>query len=122
VRGRGRDRVNIRPRSLKWRAIGILVGTLLLSHLIAILVYSADCSETLATADTLDLTERIAGYVELAADRSGDRRRSVLTAANSRFLSVRFGGPFGQGGCAPFPLAAEVNTTLREGVPDGVEW
>src|SRR5690606_36807744 len=58
----------------------------------------------------------------LAANRSGDRGRSVLTAANSRFLSVRFGGPFGQGGCAPFPLAAEVNATLREGVPDGVEW
>ncbi|WP_373490797.1 ATP-binding protein [Parasphingorhabdus sp.] len=114
--------MRIRPTSLKWQTIVILVGTLLLSHIIALLVYAADRSETLATADTLDLTERIAGYVELAAGRTGDRRRSVLETANSRFLKVETGKRFGHVECESTPIQAEIDATLRASTPDGLVW
>lgn len=114
--------MRIKPASLKWQTVVILVGTLLLSHLIALLVYSADRQETLVTADTLDLTERIAGYVELAESRSGESRRSVLEAADSRFLLVGFGGTLEQMECAPFALQGNINETLRALLPPGIGW
>lgn len=114
--------MSIRLRSLKWQAIVILVGTLLLSHVIALLVYSADRHQTLVAADTLDLTERVAGYVELAAERSGERRRSVLEAASSRFLMVEFGGTLERAGCAPFPLQQAIDETLAAALEGGTRW
>jgi len=110
------------PLSLKWQTILLLIGTLLLSHILALIVYSADRSETLATADTFDLAERIAGYVELAAERSGESRQSVLNTANSRFLVVEPGRSLDEIGCGTFPLESEIDATLKETVPEGISW
>lgn len=114
--------MSLRSLTLKWQTILILTGTLLLSHLIALFVYSADRSQTLVAADTLDLAERIAGYVELAADRSGEARLAVLEAANSRYLRVETQDAAPRQDCPDFSLSGEVDSMLRALMPEGVTW
>jgi signal transduction histidine kinase len=114
----------VSPRSLKWQAALVVAGALLLSHLVGVTVYHFDRKETLATSETLDLAERVLGYVMIAEPLGAGERRRILGAAKSRFLEVSFAGrdTFPSTICPGSPVLESVRALIAETLPPEFGW
>ena len=108
--------------SLKWLAVLIVLGALIVSHVIAIAVYSSDREETVNDAAMVDLAERVAGYVAITRQLEPARRAEVLTSISSRMVDVRFGPALRPPGCQDYAMRQEVDRIITNAVSGDVRW
>lgn len=109
--------------SLKWQAVLIALGALLLSHAVAIAVYSQDRDETVSEAAIQDLAERMSSYIAISADFEPDTRRRMLQRAAGRVVSVSFGPAAAAARCnEAYAQKAMVDRIIAASVPRAVSW
>lgn len=109
--------------SLTWQAVLIALGALLLSHVIAIVVYSHDRDDMMAEAAMQDMAERIASHVALSADFSSETREEMLKRAAGRVISVSFSTPPEIPSCnQAYDQKALVDLVIAATLPADVKW
>jgi len=112
-----------RGLSLKWQAVLIALGALLLSHVVAIAVYTHDRDDVMATAAIQDVAERMASYIAISADLAPDTRRHMLQRVAGRVMSVSFDAPLDPEACrTAYPQKGAVDHILSAAVPAGIAW
>lgn len=109
--------------SLKWQAVLIALGALLLSHMIAIGVYSQDREETMTSAAIQDVAERMSSYIAISADFGAETRGQMLRRAAGRVMSVSFGDQPDTSTCREtYELKGVVDGVIAASVPADVTW
>lgn len=109
--------------SLKWQAVLIAMGALLLSHVIAIVVYSHDREDMMGEAAIQDATERMASYIAISASFSPETRRQMLQRAAGRVISVSFVKSPEIPACQDAYEHKEiVNLVIADTVPNDIQW
>lgn len=108
--------------SLKWQAVLIALGALLISHVIAIAVYSFDREDAMNDAAIVDVATRMSNYVEIAEGLDPEARREMLRRADGRLMAVSFGEPARDDRCKAYGQKAEVDRLIALAVPAEIAW
>lgn len=77
-----------RPRSLRLQAISVMLLGLVLSHMIAIGIYSGDRGDAITRMQAEDMVERIAGTVILMSELDPAVRKEVARASETTEFTV----------------------------------
>lgn len=109
--------------SLKWQAVLIALGALLLSHVIAIVVYIHDRDDVMAEAAVQDAAERMASYIAISSGFTPDTRREMLQRAAGRVISVSFADPTEIAACDDnYDEKGNVDLVIARTVPPNIQW
>ncbi|WCL54509.1 ATP-binding protein [Gimibacter soli] len=76
------------PTTLKAQALVIVTAAFLVSHVVSLLLYESDRTETVILTEASDLAARIAGIVDLTQSLPEVDRARILAAAQTQFLSL----------------------------------
>lgn len=109
--------------SLKWQAVLIALGALLVSHFIAIIVYTLDRDDAISNAAIADLAGNISSYVAISENLDRESRFSNLKLAEGRSISVTSGASEVDPACnSNYDINAEVDRIIASVVSPEIEW
>src|SRR5512134_3370364 len=109
----------LRPRSLRLQAISAMLLGLVLSHMIAIGIYSGDRGDAITRTEAQDMVERIAGTVILMSELDPAVRAEVARASQTTEFTVSVAdGPTIRSEPSQHPVSMDLEPYLRSLLPD----